>query len=267
MKKLLLLFITALLLVTTGCSAKQSTVDVQQTLEKMISANADKNSGTMSGTMDMLTGVGTAEEISMKMKYDSVISIEDPLNIDTYNLSMNMKADMIMLGQVQEMIMDIYFSSEGVFINIGDQIKMKMPLVEDLDALYDMLEESGMGSIQNPAETTMLASKMEEFLDAKSDGKQITISINEAKKAEAIAFMQAENGDMGTVDDLVVTIVLDADTHVMISTIMEIKTTVSDPTMPATMDMKMEFKNDDNVEVVLPNDLDTYIEMTDLGLN
>ena len=175
----------------------------------MIVANADKNSGTMNGTMDMVTGVGTAEEMSMKMKYDSVISIKDPLNIETYNLSMNMKADINMLGQNQEMVMDIYFSSEGIFINIGDQVKMKMPLVEDLDSFYDMLEESGMGSIQNPAETTKLASKMEEFLDAKSDGKHITITINEAKKAEAIAFMQAENGDLETIDDLLMTIVLD----------------------------------------------------------
>ena len=233
----------------------------------MIVANADKNSGTMNGTMDMVTGVGTAEEMSMKMKYDSVISIKDPLNIETYNLSMNMKADINMLGQNQEMVMDIYFSSEGIFINIGDQVKMKMPLVEDLDSFYDMLEESGMGSIQNPAETTKLASKMEEFLDAKSDGKHITITINEAKKAEAIAFMQAENGDLETIDDLLMTIVLDEKTHVMISTTFEMITSISDPTMPSTMNMKMEFKNDDNVEVVLPNDLDTYIEMTDLGLN
>ena len=53
----------------------------------------------------------------------------------------------------------------------------------------------------------------------------------------------------------------------MISTTIEMKTTISDPAMPSTMNMKMEFKNDDNVEVVLPNDLDTYMEMPEMGMN
>ena len=269
MKKICLCLLIGLLLVVSGCSDKGEELDIVETLDKMEVANTDQTAGTMKGDISVVMAPGTAEETKMDMKlkcilegqYDTDMKFSQILE----KIKMSMKLDVkntSVSNQSINMAMDMYMSDSSLYINLADEMKLKMSLdVEGIDEMFDeVLSDLPMGEDGLAMQDY---SEMVQYLTATLFADEIKIEIDKDKKPELLAMLQVagqlENGMI--LKDFNLVYKLDSTSYVMTSSTMSFDVTAEVEGVQS--DMKFDFKiiNDEDAKADLPADLDTYQEM------
>lgn len=264
MKKILALMMSLLMICGLAACGEQQT-DTDLTPYEVVEIASDKlnEADGVAYGMDMTMTVASSESEEMySMDMSGDIAMQK-IGENDYKLAYHVDTDMsALMGEDTTMAIDMYYADGYMYYTMSD-MGLKYKVAMDMTDAMEAVNSPDFSDIEE-------GMVKEQAIKSDGTGQIVALTLDGSKMTDMVKELSSEFATMSddnpmNIADIPYTVYLDGEGNITdIETVMTFDIGSGDEAMSITMDMKMSVEQVGNVTVELPDDLDSFMDLTDM---